>query len=165
MWEESTRVPLIFVGPGVTKGANCREPVELLDIYPTLLELCKFPAKRTLEGHSLAPQLVDSNQKRDFPAITTHNHDNHSVRSVRYRFIQYADGSEEFYDLQSDPNEWVNLASRSELNSLIESHRKFLPDENRRPAPGSAKRILERINGKIIWEGEEIKPGAAIPEL
>lgn len=165
LWEESTRVPLIFAGPGVSKGANCREPVELLDIYPTLLELCEFPEKQSLEGHSLAPQLADPNQKRDFPAITTHNHDNHSVRSVRYRFIQYADGSEEFYDLQSDPNEWVNLAGRSELSSLIESHRKFLPENNRRPAPGSAKRILERINGKIIWEGEEIKPGAPVPEL
>ncbi|MDA7858649.1 sulfatase [Mariniblastus sp.] len=165
LWEESTRVPLIFAGPGVSKGANCREPVELLDIYPTLLELCDFPAKQILEGHSLAPQLADPSQKRDFPAITTHNHDNHSVRSVRYRFIQYADGSEEFYDLQSDPNEWVNLAGRSELSSLIESHRKFLPEENRRPAPGSASRILERINGKVIWEGKEIKPGDPIPEL
>ena len=164
LWEESTRVPLIFAGPGVSQGANCREPVELLDIYPTLLELCEFPAKQTLEGHSLAPQLVDSNQKRDFPAITTHNHDNHSVRSVRYRYIQYADGSEEFYDLQSDPNEWVNLAGRNELGSLMDRHRKFLPEENRPPAPGSAKRILERIKGKVIWEGEEIKPGDPIPE-
>lgn len=164
LWEESTRVPLIFAGPGVSQGANCREPVELLDIYPTLLELCEFPAKQTLEGHSLGPQLVDSNQKRDFPAITTHNHDNHSIRSVRYRYIQYADGSEEFYDLQSDPNEWVNLAGRTELGSLMDRHRKFLPEENRLPAPGSAKRILERINGKVIWEGEEIKPGDPIPE-
>lgn len=165
LWEESTRVPLIFAGPGISPGANCREPVELLDIYPTLLELCEFPSKQALEGHSLAPQLINSSQKRNFPAITTHNHDNHSVRSVRYRLIQYADGSEEFYDLQSDPNEWVNLAERSELSSLLESHRKFLPKENRRPAPGSAKRILERINGKVIWEGEEIKPGDPVPEL
>ncbi len=83
----------------------------MLDIYPTLLELCKFPAKRTLEGHSLAPQLVDSNQKRDFPAITTHNHDNHTVRTTEWRYIRYADQSEELYDLEQDPHEINNIAN------------------------------------------------------
>ncbi|MDG1875105.1 MAG: sulfatase, partial [Mariniblastus sp.] len=73
LWEESTHVPLIFAGPGVTKNANCKQPAELLDMYPTLIDLCKLPHNGSLEGHSLMPQLKDANTARDFPAITTHN--------------------------------------------------------------------------------------------
>jgi arylsulfatase A-like enzyme len=164
LWEESTHVPLIFAGPGVTRGANCKQPAELLDIYPTLIDLCGLPKNSNLEGHSLLPQLENAAAKREFPAITTHNHNNHSIRSERYRFIQYADGSEEFYDLEADPNEWTNLAGRSDVEKLMSEHRRFLPTENRLPAPGSRSRILTFKNGKIVWEGTEVKPTDAIPE-
>lgn len=165
LWEESTHVPLIFAGPGVRAGANCQQPVELLDIYPTLLELCRLPSNDNIEGHSLMPQLKNVNTKRAFPAITTHNHDNHSIRSTRYRYIRYADGSEEFYDLQTDPNEWNNLAKAPELAELIKQHRSFLPNVNRGPAPRSKHRILTFRDGVIVWEGKEIKPTDAVPEI
>lgn len=165
LWERSTRVPLIFAGPGVTVGADCRQPAELLDIYPTLIDLCGLPKNDRLEGHSVMPQLLNADTARDFPAITTHNHDNHSVRSKRYRYIQYADGSQEFYDLESDPNEWDNLAGSSSVAELIQQHQSFLPTVNREPAPNSKNRILTYKDGKIIWEGIEIKPGDAIPEI
>lgn len=165
LWEESTRVPLIFAGPGVTSGADCRQPAELLDIYPTLIDLLDLPENKTLEGHSLMPQIKDASTPREFPAITTHNHDNHSVRSERYRYIRYADGSEEFYDLKSDPNEWTNLAADPSVREMILQHKKFLPQTNRPPAPGSKSRILTFKDGKIIWEGQEIKPSDPIPEI
>ena len=165
LWEESTRVPLIFAGPGIAKGANCSQPAELLDMYPTLIDLCGLPKNNILEGHSLTPQLKNATTKRAFPAITTHNHDNHSVRSERYRYIQYADGTEEFYDLKTDPNEWTNRASDASVQSLIEQHKKYLPTTNRPPAPGSRSRILTHKDGKTIWEGVEIKPGDPIPEI
>ncbi len=165
LWERSTHVPLIFAGPRITVGANCSEPAELLDIYPTLIELCGLPKNDRLEGHSLMPQLMDAKAVREFPAITTHNHDNHSIRSRRYRYIRYADGSEEFYDLESDPNEWNNLAKSRGVEELMEQHRLFLPGINRGPAPGSKNRVLTFQNGKIMWEGSEIKAGDAIPEL
>ena len=110
LWDDGTRVPLIFAGPGVARNARCSKPAELLDIYPTLLELCGLPAKDELEGHSLGPQLRDADAARTWPAITTHNHDNHGVRSERWRYIRYADGSEELYDMRADPYEWNNLA-------------------------------------------------------
>ena len=111
LWERSTRVPLIFAGPGVTRGARCSQPAELLDIYPTLIELCDLPVLPGLEGHSLLPQLKDATAERPWPAITTHNQGNDSIRSDRWRYIRYADGSEELYDHRADPNEWTNLVT------------------------------------------------------
>ena len=110
LWERSTRVPLMFAGPGVSKGARCSRPAELLDMSPTLLDLCGLPANATNEGLSLAPQLKDAKAPRERPAVTTHNHDNHAVRTEKWRYIRYADGSEELYDVSADPHEWTNLA-------------------------------------------------------
>ena len=157
LWERSTHVPLIFAGPGVAKATKCRQPAELLDIYPTLVELCGLPAKDGLEGHSLVPQLKNSKAKRPWPAITTHNVGNHSVRSERWRYIRYADGSEELYDLRADPNEWTNLARDSKHEKVIREHARWLPKLNLPPAPGSASRILVQENGVWLWEGKPIK--------
>ena len=88
LWDRSTRVPLIFAGPAVAPGARCMRPAELLDIYPTLIDLCGLPKKDGLEGISLLPQLQDAEAPRERPAITTHNHDNHGVRSENWRYIR-----------------------------------------------------------------------------
>lgn len=157
LWERSTRVPLIFAGPKVASSAKCEKPVELLDIYPTLVELCGLPRKSGLEGHSLMPQLERANAKRRWPAITTHNVGNHTVRTERWRFIRYANGSEELYDLQADPNEWTNLATDPAQKKVIHDLAKWLPTKNLPPAPGSAHRILVKKDGHWIWEGKPIK--------
>ncbi len=158
LWERSTRVPLIFAGPGVTKSAQCSRPAELLDIYPTLLELCGLPSKSGLEGHSLALQLKNAKAPRRWPAITTHNVGNHAVRSEHWRYIRYADASEELYDLRTDPNEWTNLASDRKYAGVIREHSQWLPKTNIPPVPGSAHRILVQENGKWLWEGKPIIP-------
>jgi hypothetical protein len=123
-------------------------------------------AKRDdLEGLSLAPQLKDAATKRERPAITTHNQGNHGIRSERWRYIRYADGSEELYDLHADPREWTNLAGKAEHAAIIAEHRKWLPDPDRPPAPGSASRILTYDKGsdEAVWEGKPVKRGDAIP--
>ncbi len=130
LWERSTRVPLIFAGPGITEGAVCTKPAELLDIYPTLLELCDLPPNPDLEGHSLVPQLKDANTPRKWPAITSHNRNNTTVRTENYRYIHYADGTEEFYDMKQDPAEWKNLSNDPNYAKLIEEHRAWLPTIN-----------------------------------
>lgn len=165
LWDRSTRVPLIFAGPGIAQGARCNRPAELIDIYPTLGELCGLPAREGLEGHSLAPQLKDAAAPRAWPAITTHNHDNHGIRSEHWRYIQYADGSEELYDMRNDPNEWKNLAGDSQYANVIREHRQWLPKTNAKPTPGSATRVLTYENGRLTWEGEPIGPNDPIPEL
>lgn len=159
LWERSTHVPLIFAGPGVAKEARCHQPVELLDLYPTLVELCGLPERKGLEGHSLLPQLRDASTQREWPAITTHNQNNHSVRSEHWRYIRYADSSEELYDHRSDPNEWTNLARDPRYAEILREHARWLPRINAPPVPGSALRLLEQKNGVWYWEGREIKMG------
>ena len=165
LWDRSTRVPLIFAGPGVARKARCNRPAELLDIYPTLSELCGLSEPENVEGHSLVPQLKDAQAPREFPAITTHNHDNHGVRSEDWRYIRYADGSEELYDMRKDPNEWKNLAGDPEYAKVMTDHRRWLPKVNEKPAPGSRHRILIYKDGKANWQGEDIGDDDPIPEL
>jgi arylsulfatase A-like enzyme len=158
-------VPLIFAGPGIAEGAKCSQPAELLDIYPTLVELCGLPPQDGLEGHSLVPQLQSAAMPRRWPAITTHNHDNHAVRSEHWRYIRYTDGSEELYDLRRDPHEWTNLASDLQFAAVKCEHQAWLPTTNAKPAPGSQHRILTYENGRVNWEGEDIDADDLVPEL
>ncbi len=165
LWDRSTRVPFIWAGPGVAKGAKCGRPVELLDIFPTLLEMCGLPARPDLEGHSIVPQLKDANAPREWPAITTHNQGNHGVRTEKWRYIRYADGSEELYDEQADPNEWKNLAGDSNFTEVKEELAKWLPKKDVPPAPNSKSRVLvyDKATGKVIWEDEAVDTSAELP--
>ncbi len=158
LWARSTRVPLMFAGPGIGKGKVCHRPAELLDLYPTLIDLCGLPKKADLEGHSLQPQLQDPQAPRTFPAITTHNHDNHSAVTEDWRYIRYADGSEEFYDLKNDPNEWTNLAGDDAHRKTMDQLAAHLPKTSQWPAPGSKSRVLTYKDGVAVWEGKEIDP-------
>lgn len=166
LWDDGTRVPLIFAGPKINSNAKCSQPAELLDLYPTLIELCGLPPLQHLEGLSLSPQLSDATSPRDRPAITTHNQGNHGIRSQRYRYIRYADGSEEFYDHDSDPNEWRNVVGLAEHQLEIANHRRWLPKIDRPPAVGSAQRVLtyDSDSDTATWEGRKITRNDAIPQ-
>jgi arylsulfatase A-like enzyme len=166
LWERSTRVPLIFAGPGVPHGATCSEPAELLDLYPTLVDLCHLPARDGLEGHSLQPQIADPNARRQWPAITSHNQGNHAIRTKRWRYIHYADGSEELYDMQNDPHEWTNLVADPRHRDTIGELRQWLPKVDVPPAPGSAHRILtyDRARDEVTWEGKKVLRTDPIPD-
>ena len=111
LWEESTRVPFIVVAPSqVEPGTRSARAVDLLDIYPTLVELAGLPAPaHEFEGGSLIPWLRDPTRPRDRPAISTAASGQHTVRTDRWRYIRYRDGSGELYDHESDPEERVNL--------------------------------------------------------
>ena len=159
LWERSTRVPLIIAGPGAAPRGRCREPVELLDLYPTLIELTGLPGVEGLEGHSLVPQLKDASHRRPWPAITTHGRGNHAVRSAHWRFIRYADGSEELYDERADPAEWTNLVGRADLRPIRDEHARWLPRLDVPAAPGSAHRVVgwNPRTRRASWEGAEIR--------
>lgn len=134
LWEECTRVPMIIGGPGIAQ-ARCARPVNLIDLYPTLAELCGFNAPPQLDGVSLAPLLADPAAPWAHASLTTHGYGNHAVRDERWRYIRYADGSEELYDHDNDPNEWRNLAGRpdkAEIKARLATH---MPAVDHPPVP------------------------------
>jgi choline-sulfatase len=126
LWEEATRVPLIISAPGFSSGI-CKQPVNLIDLYPTLNDLCGFSSPAKLDGTSLVPQLRQPLTKRGRPSITEFRKGNASVRSERWRYIRYADGSEELYDHAGDPNEWTNLEGEPEHASVKQNLASWLP--------------------------------------
>lgn len=136
LWERETRVPLIISGPGIEGGRKCSQPVGLIDLYPTLADLCGLSKPAHLEGRSLIPQLENVEAERP-PVITTFFENNHAVRSRHWRYIRYSSGDEELYDHRSDPNEWYNIAAEPGHADVIRELSKHLPEVNVKTAPGS----------------------------
>jgi arylsulfatase A-like enzyme len=106
-----------------------------MSVYPTLVELCRLEPKHELDGVSVVPLLMNPRAKWETPAVMTYQRGNHSVRSHRWRYIRYADGSEELYDHDADPNEWNNLADDPKHASVLGDHRKWLPVKNAEQVP------------------------------
>jgi arylsulfatase A-like enzyme len=118
-WQRSTRVPLMILPPrGDVTGrfatdAVCDNPVSLIDLYPTLLDLCGLPEGRQLAGQSLRPLLEKPTAKSKRLVITTFDKGNHALSGIRWRYIRYKDGSEELYNRKNDPHEWTNIAAEA----------------------------------------------------
>jgi arylsulfatase A-like enzyme len=141
LWEEACRMPLIIKVPGVTKGqARCTSPVSLLDLYPTLVELCGLPANPANEGKSIVPLLKNSSLVWDIPVVTTMGFNRHSVRNSKWRYTQYEDGAEELYNHETDPMEWTNLAKNPEFTKVKTELAAYLPITN---APAVAREKSE----------------------
>jgi arylsulfatase A-like enzyme len=136
LWEEATRMPYLWVVPGVTKpGGVCERTVDLMSVYPTLCNLCGVATPKHVEGANIAPLLKDPKAAWETPAITTFHKDNHAVRTERWRYIRYADGGEELYDHAADPYEWTNLATDDRHADAKKALVKFLPTTNNPELP------------------------------
>ena len=115
-WERATKVPLVIVPSGnrqqeyAPPGTVCEKPVGLIDLYPTLGELCGVDHGQRLDGRSLVGLLKNPALPNERFVLTTFDRGNYSLRSEQWRYIRYADGSQELYDHSRDPNEWQNLA-------------------------------------------------------
>lgn len=146
LWQESTQVPLIVRAPGVAE-ANARvdHPVSLIDLYPTLMDLCgltgntmKNETGRPIDGHSLRPFLEDpdTNDWAGPDAALTalykwaKSYDpaeqSYALRSKDWRYIRYSNGREELYHCADDPYEWHNLAGKPQHASRLAALRKKL---------------------------------------
>lgn len=129
LWERATRTILIFKDVDHKKASSCQQPVQLIDIYPTLISMCDLPPLSYLEGNSLQPLL--QNPKHNWPqvALAFYGEGNIAIRDQRFRLIQYEDGSQEFYDMKKDPNEWYNLAHLPKYQKKIGQLTKHIPNQ------------------------------------
>lgn len=145
LWEEATRIPLIFAGPDISEGATCAQPVSTVDLYPTLCDMAGLPhdphPHLPLDGQSLMPVLANANTPlpRDFALTALANADqlrpedrpaatdqHFSIRTERYRYIFARNGDAELYDHDTDPYEWHNLAWQPEhAQARDEMHRQL----------------------------------------
>jgi arylsulfatase A-like enzyme len=136
LFEVGTRVPLVVVMPGAKgNGKVVTKPVQSLDIYPTLCELCGLKVPAGLEGHSLKPLLDDPGAKWDHPAYTVAGNAKRlgvAVRTDRYRYAEWDGGQAGavLFDEVADPEERKNRADdpaltkvREELAALARKHR------------------------------------------
>ena len=132
-WQRSTRVPLVVVPATVSRGESfktggvCRQPVSLLDLYPTLIDMCGLKVRPELDGFSLVPQLRDPDAASERAVVTTFGAGNYTVCTRRWRLIRYADGAEELYDRARDPLEWRNLDRETKYAPVKATLRKWLP--------------------------------------
>ncbi|MCB1021093.1 MAG: sulfatase [Acidobacteria bacterium] len=146
LWEEATHTPLIISAPGYGRGRRTARAAQLIDLYPTLVELCGLPRNARNEGRSLLPLLEDPQADWPHAALTTYGYGNHSVRDERYRYIVYEDGSQELYDHVNDPNEWRNLAADPSQAANIRRLRAFLPKAEAPWSPAAPYDYNEYLN-------------------
>lgn len=137
LWERSTRVPMVISAPGIAGNKICHKPVELVDIYPTLTDLCGLTPNTTNQGQSLKPLLVNPEIDWHFPALTAYGRGNYSVRDEHFRLTRYFDGSLELYDHRHDTNEWHNLADSSQYNEVLVNLLPHIPSSDAPWAPPS----------------------------
>jgi uncharacterized sulfatase len=126
LFEESARVPMIIVAPGVKgNGKDCGRTVEFVDLYPTLADLAGLTPPKNLEGASLKPLLEDTTKEWARPAYSQVQRGafpGYSVRTERWRYTEWDDGKQgaQLYDHDADPHEFNNLASDPKHAKVVE---------------------------------------------
>ncbi len=162
LFENSTRVPLIFSGPGVKKGIRSNSPVELIDIYPTLMDLTNFETPPNVVGESLRPIFEDPKYKVRESALTRWRASQHgsfnfsesgiqgySIKTERYRLTKWGENGEygyELYDHKSDKEELINLNNNESYSSILDSlinHINFRIADARKKPKGIGRQLQE----------------------
>ena len=144
LWEEGTHTLLMFRAPGVTQAGGVSERfVSLLDIYPTLAELCELTPPGYIDGRSLVPLLKDPKAPWESTAITglcDKGKTDLAYVSIRHelgRYTRYGSDEEEFYDTSKDPHEWTNEIANPKYATTVEKLRVLVPsfEEAAEPLP------------------------------
>lgn len=165
-WRVCTRVPLIVRVPantpglpaGTQAGSVCRQPVNLLSLYPTLVQLAGLPSQESHDGPSLVPLL--ENPLAEWPHVSTtylNKPGSVGISDKRFRYIRYAEGGEELYDNEKDPFEWTNLVTNPEYANELEALRNRVPSVFAKLIPPS-----EAAMTVLMWHpaGNEAVPSS-----
>ena len=137
LWEAATRVPLIIAAPNYARG-RCQIPVSLVDIYPTLIELCGLSSIEQLDGESLVSMLKAPGKHQDRAAVTEFRRGNATLRTGSHRYTHYSNDGQELYNHLEDPHEWHNLIEEPEGQGLARLLSRHLPDSWAPSAPTKA---------------------------
>lgn len=161
LWQRTTNVPMLWAGPGIAKGVKLDASAMLLDIYPTLVDLCSLKPDKGLEGGSWAEALKNPSAAKDRYAVTVAAPNEYSVVNTQWRYIHYADGSEEFYGKMDDSLEWTNLAAQPEYRRKMDEMKAAAPAHFATPGK-------KRGEMRLVTEGEDFhwedKPAAETGE-
>lgn len=155
LWERTSNVPFIWAGPGIAKGRKSDVTVSLIDMYPTLAELCGLPKPhQKLEGKSLATTLADPASAKDRNVLLPHMHPGeYAIINRDWRYIRYGSDGEELYDLRADPNEWNNLAGDPRYAAKKAELRSHAPASFAKPAQKLNPRKDLVLDGKTFrWQ-------------
>jgi len=154
LWNETSRVPLLISGANIPKNKRVESTAGLIDLYPTLMELCKLPKQHKMDGKSLVPELMNTLYEDRDLFIPYHERGSYSVVNDNYRYIYYKDGGEEFYNRKEDYNEWNNLISDEKYRPIIDKMKIAVPNEFRKPAtPKKSLNLIFEENG-YHWESK-----------
>jgi arylsulfatase A-like enzyme len=148
LWERTSHVPFIWAGPGIAEGQVIGTTVSLIDIFPTLADLCDLKPESQVEGVSLASSLQDPSSAIERNVfLPSHDRGGYSIINMDWRYIRNGDGSEELYNVREDPNEWYNLAGD-------ESHRKIIEDLQTSSPEEFAEDATMRNSLKLVVDGD-----------
>ena len=152
LWERTSNVPLIWAGPGVSQGEQIETTVSLIDLYPTLVEMCGLPALEGLDGTSLANVLREPRSATDRNVLLPYmDPEGYAIINESWRYIHYSDGSEELYDVQRDPHEWDNLAEDRAFRTVINELQASSPKEFAAPGLSRDKLRLQTSGEQFQW--------------
>ena len=188
LWQESTRVPLVIRAPGVGKPDTVSsQPVSLIDIYPTLIDLCSISDNTTkndkghpLDGHSLKPLLEHPETGRwagPESSLTAlykwrmqydPSQESYSLRAKDWRYIRYENGTEELYSTKDDPFEWTNLANdpvhakqlqkfRGELKERVPAAGTKTPPQPAFKPKQQVAKTQQPVKSAAVWKSEYFK--------
>ena len=161
LWQESCRVPMMVKVPGVTpENKKCMGVVNLIDMYPTLVELCDLPENPKNDGRSFAELLHNPDMEWNFPTLTTNTYKEHRIFDGRYSYINHLQrGIEQLYDHQTDSMEFYNLINNPDYADIKARLKSYLPESNEAKSPENGNWPEPEDTIKRVW----VFPGDTLP--
>jgi len=156
LWSETSRVPLFISGANLPQNKKVESTVGLIDLYPTLMELCHLPNPHQMDGKSLVPELMNTDYKDRDLFIPYHLKGSYAVVNDNFRYIHYNNGGEEFYNVKEDQNEWNNLIGDEKYRSIIDKMKQAVPEFRKPATPKKSLNLVFEEEG-YHWESKKGK--------